>query len=564
MSVYQRKSKFDDYIMQDYLGSGSSAEVWKVTDTQGDVLALKIFAPGSGLDDFGRTVFREEFEKTFDLHHPNILQALRYGDYDDKPFITMPLSEEGSLMRELRRRMFARKNEGQLFENLFSEFELAVIIHQLANALVYLQDHGIVHRDVKPDNMLIFRDGTEARYVLTDFGISSRIRRTIQRQTRAQINTDSGMTPAYAAPELFRGQIHALSDVFSLGISIYELACGETPVVMSGVGIGLAMINGAVIEPLPGDYSSRFRAVLDMCLKESTDERCSPHDLMAWTHHFLTQGGWPAIERAPQVSDAAPHNPEYAAASLTEEDTEFMHFMHKYSEQSAAAVSAAPTKNEPASSPVWDAPLQGTDTPTPASATFPQASPQTSPNSSTLTPKYRAKTGVWILGTLAIGLAMFFGLSAYLQERAYVQAQSAWQKGQLGLASLGFAQLCQRTGKSTFCHMDSLLREIGSRYEMTPFLCDRSRIRCLERGLYGFMDLRGEIVIEPQFIDAGGYNQYGFVWVAEDLPEGRRFGLIDTTGRVVLPIRHSQMIIEEDKIVISQDEVYSFEQLKSK
>lgn len=570
MSVYQRKARFDDYIMQDYLGSGSSAEVWKVTDPDGGVLALKIFAPGSGLDDFGRTVFREEFEKTFDLHHPNILQALRYGDFDDKPFIIMPLSEKGSLMRELRRRMFIRKNEGKTFENLFSEQELVLIIHQLADALSYLQQHGIVHRDLKPDNMLIFGEGAEDRYVLTDFGISSRIRRTIQRQTRQQINTDSGMTPAYAAPELFRGQIHPLSDVFSLGISIYEMACGEIPAVMSGVGIGLAMINGATIEPLPGTYSVRFRELLDLCLQEVPDHRCSPDDLVEWTGHFLSKGGWPPIRRqAPQtpVEILAAGTPPVQDSEGMDADQaeELVEFLNRYGAPPSIDPERKGSQSMEKEGPATEGQAEGIK-PVAANAdeslNLPGGRPGVEEGSPAGVSWVRAS--LWAGGTLLIAVALFFGLSAHLREKAQARARHAWETGQLELATLEFSQLCARTGEAGYCRMDSLLTVLGERYEMTAFQSRRSRIRSVDNGLYGFISPDADMVIPPQFADAGGFNPHGFAWVAKDLPEGRRYGMVDTTGHTVIPIDYSEMTIDHDRVLLNRNEEYRFDQLKSK
>lgn len=569
MSVYQRKARFDDYVMEEYLGSGSSAEVWKVSDPEGEMLALKIFAPGGGLDEFGRAVFREEFEKTFDLHHPNILQALRYGDFDDKPFIIMPLSEQGSLMRELRRRMFARKQQGLPFQDLFTEAELAAIIRQIAAALDYLQRHGIVHRDVKPDNMLVFEEEQGPRFALTDFGISTRIRRTIQRQTRQQINTDTGMTPAYAAPELFRGQMHASSDTFSLGISIYELACGEPPAVASGVGMGLAMLNGAAIPPLPGDYSLRFRQLLDLCLRADPEERCSAGDLVRWTTHFLAHGGWPAIVRQEMAPENLPaeHAREESASREPEwnEDPQYLEFLQKYGGQPPGFTYEAPPATSPKPAHAHRDAMGESEGQEYHEGDFPQADdrPKVPEEADATSGISWRKVSLWAGGTLLVALALVWGLTGYLQKKAHARAIYAWETGQIELAALGFAQLCERTEEDRYCRMDSLLSNLRQHYDMTAFKSGRSRIRSLANGLYGFIDPEGRVIIPAEYPDAGGFNEHGFAWVARDLPDGRRYGMVDTGGRVVIPVRYSVMTFDTNSVVLDKEEILYFDQLKN-
>ena len=315
MPIFQKKYQFDRYVLEEFLGSGSSAEVWKVSEIGSNVQwALKILAPGSGLDEYGQFVFREEFEKTLELHHPNILQAATMGEFQSQPYIIMPLSEKGSVMKQLRDRMMKQKQAGlNTFSNLFSENELAQMIFQISSAIAYLHSYGIIHKDVKPDNILIFgSDEHLDNYKLTDFGISTKIRKTIQKQSNQHLNTNSGMTPAYASPEVFKGDAHPASDIFSLAISIYELATGDIPAGSSGIGIGLAMLNGVKFPNLQGEYSVRFKQLIQKCCELSPSDRASAEDICKWSAHFLEKGFWPELisKQEPSTTPAQMQEPE--------------------------------------------------------------------------------------------------------------------------------------------------------------------------------------------------------------------------------------------------------------
>ncbi|MEZ5030516.1 MAG: serine/threonine-protein kinase [Saprospiraceae bacterium] len=555
MSIYQKKEKFDEYLMEEYIGTGSSAEVWKVSDPDGHTLALKIFAPGSGLDDYGRLVFREEFEKSFSLEHPNILQSIRYGDFDEKPFIIMPFSEQGSLMKVLRERMFGRKRDNLAFDMLFSEEELAVIIHQVAQALIYLKQHGIIHRDIKPDNILIGQRDGEPLYLLTDFGISTKIRRTIQKQTRQKINTDSGMTPAYAPPEVYRGEVFSKSDIFSLGVSVFELATGETPAGASGIGIGLAMLNGADVPSLAGDYTVRFKELIASCMQLEESERCSAEDLLMWSTHYLDHGWWPVIRSTSggqsldlHEATAVPGDLQNPDNADNEADREYLAFVRKYGQHHGGG-SAMWTAELPSSEQSGQQPVQV------------QAVEEGFPRNPRNTWSFYGRNYSVKASMIALGVILVLGYvgAVFLIQRS---AQQAWINSHVGLASERYAWVCRLTGMSRYCTQAESMKSLDEMYVFGgTFFQNRAVVRDKSTGRKGFMDMSGRMIIPARFFEVGGFNQAGLAAAA--LGPGK-YGMINLNGEFVIDAIYSGLDVKEDFVVCDQKDTIFYQNLKNK
>jgi len=555
MSVYQQKDRFDEYLMEEYIGTGSSAEVWKVSDPDGHTLALKIFAPGSGLDDYGRLVFREEFEKSFSLEHPNILQSIRYGDYDDKPFIIMPYSEQGSLMKVLRDRMFQRKRDELSFETLFTERELALIIRQVAEALIYLKENGIIHRDIKPDNILLGQQDGQVLYLLSDFGISTKIRRTIQKQTRQKINTDSGMTPAYAPPEVYRGEVFSKSDIFSLGVSVFELATGETPAGASGIGIGLAMLNGADVPSLSGDYSVRFQELVASCMQLDEQKRCSAEDLLFWSSHYLDQGWWPVIQSPSEVQSLDLHqatavsdDPQNVAGVEDQYDSEYLAFVKKYGQQQ-----------------VDSSTHESTQVPSP------EASEQKASNASDpVVNSPRNPRNTWSfygrnysvrasMISLVIVLALGYLGAVFLIQRS---ANNAWINGHVSIASQRYSWVCTMTGMDRFCERAGTMKTLDESFIFGgTFIYNRAVVRDKSTGKKGFIDKSGQVVIPARFDDVGGFNKFGLAAAAL---EAGKYGMIDLNGDFVIEAKYSGLDVKEEFVVGDQKDTIYFQTQNTK
>jgi len=162
------------------------------------------------------TRFRREADVVAQLDHVNILPIYEYGEQDERAYLVMPYLTGGSLDDLL-------KSHGT-----FSPQETLAYMQQIAAALDYAHLHGIVHRDIKPGNMLLHADG---RLVLADFGIAHILHD--EYVTHETVKTSSGLflgSVDYMAPEMIQGQpIDARADIYELGVVIFQLLCGQVP-----------------------------------------------------------------------------------------------------------------------------------------------------------------------------------------------------------------------------------------------------------------------------------------------------------------------------------------------
>lgn len=200
----RRGTRLGKYRLKNRLGVGASAEVWLARDTvQGTNVALKIVLPAT-VETYGRAAIEHEARVAARLDHPHIV-VVRNADWAGGFFymVTDPA------LRSLEGYTAARRSP-----------QLALsIIRDVADGLAYAHSRRVIHRDVKPANILIY-PGRVAK--LGDFGTA----RFAPRVTRIQ--TDVG-TQGYMAPEHAYGQARYASDVFALGLTAYELLTGRLP-----------------------------------------------------------------------------------------------------------------------------------------------------------------------------------------------------------------------------------------------------------------------------------------------------------------------------------------------
>ena len=249
--MLKQGSTFDNrYELIRLLGRGGFAEVWLVNDTlAGLEEALKIYAPGSGMDEDGLKVFAKELSVVHNLRHTNLLTPKTLGQCDNQPYLVLPYCPNGSL----------NKKVGNCTEE-----EAWKIIGQVASGLAYLHQRNIIHQDIKPDNILTDENND---YVITDFGISMKAQSTLRKSMRVQANSG---TMAYMAPERFSTEPHPIpaNDVWSLGAMVFELLEGEVPF-FAQMG-GLAQKNGADLPTMHADVSDALKQlVLSMLAKEA-------------------------------------------------------------------------------------------------------------------------------------------------------------------------------------------------------------------------------------------------------------------------------------------------------
>lgn len=262
------------YRLTRKLGIGGFSEVWQAEDemTEGTVVAVKIYAPEKGLDEYGLKQFRREYSLTQPLNHPHLLKASYFDIADGSPFLVMPFCPHGSVGHQLMDR------------GSFGEKEIAQIVYEVAGGLSYLHSKDIVHQDIKPDNILIDDDN---KYLLTDFGISSRMRSTLRKAT----TVSGALTVAYAPPERFdqNPQNTAAGDVFSMGVMLYELAEGDVPWMGSG---GVSLLSGSKPPMLSDKFSPEFAKLVQACLALRMQERPTAAQLQESAQQYLRTGRW--------------------------------------------------------------------------------------------------------------------------------------------------------------------------------------------------------------------------------------------------------------------------------
>lgn len=245
------------YVLKEYKGRGTFGQVWLAYDRAKDEnVAIKFYV---ALDHKGREEFIQEYRIAAGLEHPNLLVTKDFGVWQDYPWLTMKFCDSGS----------AGDMVGTLRPTSEDERTIWRFIHDVAAGLAYLhhvKPEPIVHQDIKPDNVLIASDGT---FLITDFGISKRIRNTMSKQSTRALKAGA---PAYMGPERFSANPEPIlaSDVWSLGASIYELAEGELP--FSGMG-GVMMTQGAEIPLLGAGWSKNLNDIMRWCLEKETWDR---------------------------------------------------------------------------------------------------------------------------------------------------------------------------------------------------------------------------------------------------------------------------------------------------
>jgi serine/threonine protein kinase len=259
------------YSLLKILGKGGFSEVWLADDVWTSTkVALKFYAPGTGLDDEGIQLFTHEFALLSDLNHNNLLKPSHFDIYENMPFLVLTYCESGSVLK-----LINHMNEECAWQ----------FLRDVAEGLHYLHASAppIIHQDIKPDNILIDRSG---RFVITDFGISARARNTLRRNVT---NITTGGTLAYMPPERFGHDPSPIkaSDIYSLGATMFELLTGNLPFGDHG---GLLQKNGADIPDIKGNYSNRLKNIIYRCLAINTWDRPTAFDISRFAQKVLDGG----------------------------------------------------------------------------------------------------------------------------------------------------------------------------------------------------------------------------------------------------------------------------------
>ena len=211
MTTLQPGQMLGPYQITNQIGKGGMATVYKAYQASMDrYVALKVVAGQLTDDPNFMQRFRQEARLIARLEHPHILPVYDFGEADDIPYMVMRFLDAGTLTEHL--------DTGQL-----ALPEIDRIFSQLADALEYAHENGVIHRDIKPSNTMLDKRG---EVFLTDFGIAKMLEGSSGLTATGAITG----TPAYMSPEQAQGQkVDQRSDIYSLGVVLFEMLTGRVP-----------------------------------------------------------------------------------------------------------------------------------------------------------------------------------------------------------------------------------------------------------------------------------------------------------------------------------------------
>ena len=251
----------DHYLIETELGRGGMAAVFGALDLRlNRRVAIKVLPPEHAFNASVRSRFIREAQMAAQLTHPNIVPIYTVDERDGLVYFIMALVDGRSLAKRLH-------DEGALpFE------DVRAIIGSVADALDYAHKQGVIHRDIKPDNILL--DRATHRPMVTDFGIA----RAAAEESRLTVTGMAVGTPAYMSPEQAMGErdVDTRSDIYSLGIVAYQMLAGETPFKATNTP---AMLMKHVSDPPPPlqgrrpDVPSGMVYAVERALAKRPDDR---------------------------------------------------------------------------------------------------------------------------------------------------------------------------------------------------------------------------------------------------------------------------------------------------
>ncbi len=248
----------DRYQLQDPIGRGSMATIYRGRDLRTDrIVAIKVLREVYNTNPSFVARFPREAKAASYLQHPNIVQTYDFGQTDGKYYIVMELVEGTDLRRYLRSR------------GVLDTHMAVTIAHDVALGLGAAHRRGVVHRGMKPQDVLIGRDGS---IKLTDFGIAF-----VVNAERLTITGATLGTVYYYAPEQAQGEIVAPStDVYALGNIIYEMLTGRTPFDGDNpVAVALQHVHDQPVPPsqINPTIPPTLEKIILRCLEKSPDMR---------------------------------------------------------------------------------------------------------------------------------------------------------------------------------------------------------------------------------------------------------------------------------------------------
>jgi tRNA A-37 threonylcarbamoyl transferase component Bud32 len=286
-----RRSLAPAFVIERELGAGGMSRVFVATEQAlHRRVVIKVLPPElAGSVSVER--FRREIELAASLQHPHIVPVLQAGQAGELLYYTMPLVEGESLRARIER------------EGVLGVVEAALLLRDVADALAYAHRHGVVHRDIKPDNVLV----SDHHALVTDFGVA----KALTEATQSIALTSAGIalgTPTYMAPEQAAADPRTdhRADIYALGALAYEMLTGRAPFVGSSPQMIFAAQLTEVPQPCAAhrpDTPPALDALIMRCLKKQPADRWqSADDLLQPLAAIATpSGGTAAARRVPVV-----------------------------------------------------------------------------------------------------------------------------------------------------------------------------------------------------------------------------------------------------------------------
>ncbi len=257
-----QKALGKQFTVGDLLGEGGFAAVFRVRDKSQDRdVAVKVLdlglTPSPGLAER----FVREARTSGQLEHPHIVPIYKVGGYKNEVLYIVMRCVDGPSVRQLLER-----------DQRLSVVDATRIARQVADALGYAHGRGIVHRDVKPDNVLLDASG---HVLVTDFGIA----KAAQEASVSQLTTEGMVvgTPHYMSPEQATGErVDGRSDIYALGVVLYQMLAGTPP--FEGESAQSVLMKQATVDPVPirqlrGEVPAALAAVIERMLAKDPADR---------------------------------------------------------------------------------------------------------------------------------------------------------------------------------------------------------------------------------------------------------------------------------------------------
>ena len=256
----QGPRKLGRYILLKRVGQGATAEVFKATSQEDPAaipVAVKLMKDTETLDGQSKDRFQQEIKTSLSLNHPNLVKVYDWGESEDGRLYLATEFLEGETLRHIL-------NQGEV-----DVLTVCRVLESVGSALSYLHQQGLVHRDVKPDNIFLTR---KQEIKLMDLGIT----KGDDSAPITRAGTAMG-TPHYMAPEQARGFAVPASDQYSIGVMAFELLTGTRP--YKGLD-GLEILQKHISSPIPRvsehkDFGPLVDDIIQQAMAKNAESRFS-------------------------------------------------------------------------------------------------------------------------------------------------------------------------------------------------------------------------------------------------------------------------------------------------